>query len=77
MGMEFLFSVLPRATLKPSDLVYKRRVNKADPSGQTNHASVEDYEDDHYDAPALFSKLLKRQRKGKDKKGGSNIDEQA
>lgn len=35
MGQEFVYSALPRPTLRPSDLVYRRRVSKPDSGDDT------------------------------------------
>ena len=44
MGQEIIYSVLTRPTLKPSDLVYRRRVSSADASERSLSATVEDEE---------------------------------
>lgn len=43
MGQEFVYSALPRPTLRPSDLVYRRRVSKSDSGDNTKGASSKEH----------------------------------
>lgn len=43
MGQEFVYSALPRPTLRPSDLVYRRRVSKPDSGDGTKGASSKEH----------------------------------
>lgn len=47
MGQEIIYSVLTRPTLKPSDLVYRRRVSSTDASEQSLSATEEDEDKDY------------------------------
>ncbi|SFS45293.1 hypothetical protein SAMN02910357_00834 [Succinivibrio dextrinosolvens] len=43
MGQEFVYSALPRPTLRPSDLVYRRRVSKSDSGDNTKGTSSKEH----------------------------------
>ncbi|WP_281071463.1 hypothetical protein [Succinivibrio dextrinosolvens] len=43
MGQEFVYSALPRPTLRPSDLVYRRRVSKPDSGDDTKGTSSKEH----------------------------------
>ncbi len=43
MGQEFVYSALPRPTLRPSDLVYRRRVNKMEEGNNTKGTTSKEH----------------------------------
>ena len=43
MGQEFVYSALPRPTLRPSDLIYRRRVSKPDSGDSAKGTSSKEH----------------------------------
>lgn len=45
MSFDFLYSLLPRPTLRPRDLIYKRRVGKSEKSAESSALAAEQKEE--------------------------------
>lgn len=74
MGQEVLFSILPRNNFTPADLVYNRRVGRAD---RTSCRSFLNEDDSRADDDKLTSKNEEKNKKSLVSRFGSRIDEQA
>lgn len=45
MSFDFIYSILPRPTLRPRDLIYKRRVGKSEKSAEGSALATEERTD--------------------------------
>lgn len=78
MSSDFIFGILPKGIFSPSQLIYRRRVSKSDPSAKskdTGYDGDENYEYSDAEAGvAVRSTYFEKKRRGR---GSEILDEEA
>lgn len=78
MSTDFIFGILPKGLFSPSQLIYRRRVSKTDPSDKSKDAGEDRGESYEYSDEAAVamrkSTYFEKERRGR---GSELLDEEA